>query len=83
MERARALARGEAAREGEGRLAALLAFAVKLTRRPESVVEADLAALRGLGLTDAGLHDAVAVAAYFNFVNRMAQGLGIELEADG
>lgn len=82
VERARALARGEDPRPGEGRLAALLAVAVKLTRQPEAMVESDVATLRAIGLGDAGVHDAVAVTAYFNFVNRMAQGLGIELEPE-
>lgn len=82
VERARALARGEGPRPGEERLAAILAFAVRLTRQPGAMVEADVATLRAIGLGDAGVHDAVAVTAYFNFVNRMAQGLGIELEPE-
>lgn len=82
VERARALARGAGPKPGEERLAALLAVAVKLTRQPEAMVESDVATLRAIGLRDAGVHDAVAVTAYFNFVNRMAQGLGIELEPE-
>lgn len=42
--------------------------------------EADVATLREAGLTDAGIHDLNAVTAYFNFVNRVAQGLGVALE---
>lgn len=43
----------------------------------------DIAPLRAAGLSDAGVHDLTAVTAYFNFVNRVAQGLGLELEEDG
>jgi alkylhydroperoxidase family enzyme len=42
--------------------------------------EGDLAPLRAVRLSDRGIHDAVVVAAYFSFVNRLAQGLGVELE---
>ena len=56
---------------------------MKLTSHPAEIVESDLAALRAAGITDAGIHDAAAVTAYFNFVNRVAQGLGVELEGEG
>lgn len=61
---------------------ALVDYALKLTRRPEKVTSEDLEPLRAAGLTDAGIHDAAAVTAYFNFVNRMASGLGVELESE-
>lgn len=38
--------------------------------------------LRAVGLSDEGIHSAAAVTAYFNFVNRIALGLGVELEVD-
>ena len=62
------------------RARAFVTYALKLTRTPHAVVESDLAPLRAVGLSDGGLHDLVAVAAYFNFVNRLAAGLGVELE---
>ena len=40
----------------------------------------DVAALRRCGFDDRAIHDLCAVVAYFNFVNRMADGLGVELE---
>lgn len=40
----------------------------------------DIVPLRVAGLSDAGIHDLNAVTAYFNFVNRVAQGLGLEIE---
>lgn len=55
-------------------------YALKLTRAPASVTEHDLVPLREAGLDDRGIHDLAAVVAYFNFVNRMALGLGVELE---
>lgn len=60
--------------------AALADFAERLTRRPQAMAEADALALRKAGLSDADIADAVLVTAYFNFVNRIAQGLGVELE---
>ncbi len=43
--------------------------------------EEDLEPLRRAGLTDADILDACQVTAYYAFVNRMAQGLGVELES--
>ena len=62
---------------------ALVAFAEKLTRSPGRVAEADLDVLRGHGLDDRALHDAVQVIALFNYYNRVADGLGVTLEDDG
>ena len=59
---------------------ALVGYALKLTRTPAQISADDIEDLRAAGLTDAGIHDAAAVTAYFNFVNRIAQGLGVELE---
>jgi alkylhydroperoxidase family enzyme len=36
--------------------------------------------LRRAGLSDDAIHDVVAIVSYFNFVNRIASGLGIDLE---
>jgi uncharacterized peroxidase-related enzyme len=59
---------------------ALLDFAVKLTKLPSSVRKDDLDALRGHGLTDAQLVDAVHCIGYFNFINRVLDGLGVDPE---
>ena len=64
-----------------GRTRALVTYALKLTRAPARVTAADLAPLRAAGLSDRGIHDAAAVAAYYNFVNRLAEGLGVALES--
>jgi alkylhydroperoxidase family enzyme len=42
--------------------------------------QADVAALRAAGLGDGEILDACQVAAYYAYVNRMADGLGVELE---
>jgi len=60
---------------------AILSFARALTLSPGKV-ETEIAALRSLGLTDREILDITLVTAYFNFVNRIALGLGVELEDD-
>lgn len=59
---------------------ALLSYAEKLTRTPTDIAGADIQALRDAGLDDRAIHDACAIVSYFAFVNRIADGLGVELE---
>jgi uncharacterized peroxidase-related enzyme len=66
---------GLAARE-----VALLDFAVKLTKSPSGVNRHDLDALRVHGFTDEQLVDAVHCISYFNFINRVLDGLGADPE---
>lgn len=56
-------------------------YAVRLTREPGGMGEADAAALKNAGFDDAGILDICQVTAYYNFVNRLANGLGVELES--
>jgi uncharacterized peroxidase-related enzyme len=58
----------------------LCAFAEKLTREPGAMAAADVAALRAAGFDDAAIHDAAQVVAYFNYINRVADGLGVDPE---
>lgn len=51
---------------------AIVDFAVKVTREPAAVDDADLERLRAQGLGEADIWDAGAVAAFFNLSNRMA-----------
>jgi alkylhydroperoxidase family enzyme len=44
------------------------------------MAEADVAALRAAGVDDAAIHDAAQVIAYFNYINRVADGLGVDPE---
>jgi uncharacterized peroxidase-related enzyme len=59
---------------------AMLTYAVKLTREPWHIVEADVIALREAGFSDAAILDINQVTGYYAFVNRLADGLGVELE---
>lgn len=60
---------------------AMLNYAVKLTREPATIVAEDIQGLRREGFTDRAIHDICAITGYYAFVNRMADGLGVELEA--
>ncbi len=44
------------------------------------MVAEDLERLRGHGLDDRAIHDAVQVIGYFNYITRVADGLGVEPE---
>jgi uncharacterized protein YciW len=55
-------------------------YALLLTRRPQEIERRHVEALRQAGLSDEEIHRVAAVAAYFSFVNRVALGLGVELE---
>jgi len=63
------------------RLAELCRYAIKLTLDPQKITIADIDRLKGLGLDDRAIVDANQVASYFNYVNRVAHGLGVELES--
>jgi alkylhydroperoxidase family enzyme len=43
---------------------------------------ADASALRDEGFTDADIHDAAQVVSYFSYINRIADGLGVEPEPE-
>lgn len=58
---------------------ALYGYARKLTREPAGMRETDLAPLRDAGLGDDAILLANLVTAYFNFVNRIALGLGVPM----
>jgi uncharacterized peroxidase-related enzyme len=59
---------------------ALLAYAAKLTLDPRSITKDDIKDMRDAGLTDEEILRANLIAGYFNFSNRIALGLGVELE---
>ena len=59
---------------------ALCEYAGKLTHTSARMLPADLDALRTAGLDDRAIHDATQVIAYFNYINRVADSLGVEPE---
>ena len=59
---------------------ALLAYADRLTLTPAAITRDDIDRLRQAGLDELAIHDACAIVGYFAFVNRIADGLGVELE---
>jgi uncharacterized peroxidase-related enzyme len=59
---------------------ALCEFAARLTHHQHEVSPADLDRLRTVGFDDRGIHDAVQVVAYFNYITRVADGLGVAPE---
>ncbi len=62
---------------------AMLNYAVKLTLTPSEMGQADVQQLREVGLSDTAILDVCQVSAYYNYVNRLAEGLGVELEDGG
>jgi uncharacterized peroxidase-related enzyme len=61
---------------------ALLSYAVKLTHNPDSVTERDVRRLGEAGFSDRAVLDAALIIGYFNFVNRIALGLGVTHSPD-
>lgn len=73
----------ESRRELDEPLRAILAFAEKLALLPAEMSAADVMTLRGHGLSDEAILHVVQIVAYFSFVNRLADGLGVKLETPG
>ena len=61
----------------EPRLSNIVRHAEKLTSAPGAMTESDLGELRAVGLKDKDILDLTLITAYFNFVNRIAVGLGV------
>lgn len=66
----------------EGRAHLLRGFAIKMTRTPNRLVEADVQRLRAGGLADEEILHAVEIIAYYNYINRVADGLGVDPEPE-
>jgi uncharacterized peroxidase-related enzyme len=58
----------------------LCAYAEKLTLKPAEMTAADITRLREVGFDDRAIHDATQVIAYFNYINRIADGLDVAQE---
>ena len=58
----------------------MLRYADKLTRTPAEMTKADVEVLGARGLSDTDILHIAEVVAYFAYVNRIADGLGVPLE---
>jgi len=59
---------------------AMCEYVNKLTLKPWEMVEGDVVALREAGFSDSAILDINQVTGYYAYVNRLADGLGVELE---
>jgi len=60
----------------------MLEYAVKLTLHPSEMKREDVQALQDVGFSDSEIHDIAQITGLFNYYNRIADGLGIDLEKD-
>ncbi len=58
----------------------MLQYVTNLTDNPGSMEESDFQGMRKSGWTDRAILDVNLVASYFNFINRVDNGLGVEIE---
>lgn len=58
----------------------MLDYAAKLTREAYAIERSDIDELRAAGFSEPAILDICQIAAYYAFVNRIADGLGVELE---
>jgi len=66
----------------DGGQLALLQYAEKLTLTPGKMVEADVQALKDAGVPDGEILEANQIIGYFNYVNRLLNGLGVTTAGD-
>ena len=64
-------------RTSDDRLDAVMAHAAKLTLNPTEMTEGDLTELRAHGLSDLDIVDLNNLSAYYNYINRIVNGLGL------
>lgn len=65
-----------------GKELALIRYAQKLTRFPGAVERADVEGCRGAGADDGEILEVNQVCAYFNYSNRVLNGLGVDTGGD-
>lgn len=61
---------------------ALCVYAEKLTRTPADMQQIDVQVLREVGFDDVAIHDAIQVISYFNYINRIADAVHVQLEPE-
>ncbi|MFB6263365.1 MAG: peroxidase-related enzyme [Bradymonadaceae bacterium] len=81
-ERVRALVEDWRSLDLQPRRRAMLAYAEALTETPADVEESHVERLRETGLSEDEILAVNLIASYFNFVNRIAEGLGVEVDED-
>ena len=59
---------------------AICFLAEKLTLSPGNINSSDIEKLKKVGLDDREVSEAVQVISYYNYINRVADGLGLEPE---
>ena len=59
---------------------AMLGYSEKLTLTPSAVERSDVEALRAAGFSDADILAIAEVTGYYAYVNRIADGLGVQVE---
>jgi len=64
------------------RVRSLLDFAWKLTREQHECREDDVRKLRSEGWSDEAIVEAVGIVGFFNYITRVADGLGVELNRE-
>ncbi|MHC4079056.1 MAG: carboxymuconolactone decarboxylase family protein [Planctomycetota bacterium] len=60
----------------------LLDYVTKITKAPATCTREDVDALRAAGASDEEIHATVQVCSYFNYINRVADALGVDLEPE-
>jgi len=66
----------------DGRELALMRYTEKLTLHPGRMVKEDVDALKAAGLDDGEILEANQIIGYFNYVNRLLNGLGVSTAGD-
>ena len=61
---------------------ALCEWAEKLTQSPDKMTRVDVEGLQKQGFSQSAISDAAQVIGYFNYINRIADSLGVDLEAE-
>ena len=82
MDRVKALTDGYKNVGLSEREVAILDYSIKLTTQPGKLAESDINLLRDVGLDDQAILNVVLITSYFNFVNRVAMGLGVDFNEE-
>lgn len=61
---------------------AMLDFVIRLTRDATEIRKTDLDGLRSVGFDDVAILQITLIASWFNYINRVADALGIGRDAD-